>query len=87
MHGETVKLTKYKFRTSSEKNTRLYDILILWGGCGPQGGCAVYDSIFHAEGFSLFLAKSCDFIAALISRKQKHPLKLWAIHQMRTAVL
>jgi len=77
----------YKYRTSSEQNTRLYDVLTLWGGCGPQGGCGVHDSIFHAERFSLLLAKSYDLIAALIPCKQKRPLMLSALRQMRTAVL
>ena len=44
------------------------------------------DSICGAEGLCL-LAGSCDRIAALNLRKQKHPLKLSAIHQLRTAVL
>jgi hypothetical protein len=30
------------------------------GGCGLQGRCYVYDSVCHAEGFGLLLAKGCD---------------------------
>jgi hypothetical protein len=56
------------------------------GGCGLQGGWyQVYDSVCHAEGFGLLLAKGCDPIAAPTPCKQKYPLKISA-HINRTAV-
>jgi len=54
------------------------------GGCGPQVVVVVvkvYEGVCRLEGFSLLLAKSCEGIAALTPRKQKHPLKLSAMYQ------
>ena len=72
-------------RLERKKYQSVCDILVLWGGCGPQG-CYVYDSICRAQRFGLLFTKDCECIAALIPCKQKHPVKLSALHQLRTSV-
>ena len=61
--------TDYQFRTSSER------IPVSIGYTGTMGmvgnsRLSFYDSICHAKGFGLFLAKDSDRIAALTPSKQ-----------------
>jgi hypothetical protein len=45
-----------------------------------------FDSICHAEGFGLSLAKGCELITSLTLCIQQHPLKLSAKLQLRISV-
>jgi len=45
-----------------------------------------FDSICHAEGFVLSLARGCDLIASLTHCVQQHPLKLSAERQLSISV-
>ena len=97
--GEIGKITfgriKYKFRTSSNKNSSL--CTIYWYTAKVRTARLLLlllklllllglRSVCHAEGFVLLLAKGSDRIAALNPCKQKHPLKLSA-YINRTVVM
>jgi hypothetical protein len=70
--GETGKITfgriKYKFRTSSKKFQFVYNIPCISTLVRVRTArllVSICDSVCHAEGFGLFLAKGCACIAAL----------------------
>ena len=84
--GERGKITfrriKYKLRPSSNNNCRLCTVHIGRVGGGRHQSCWVLDSVCHAQGFGLLLAKGCDCITALIPPVHKNNLWSFDIHQL-----
>ena len=87
---------KYSRRTDRQnctrKNKGAKGIPLCVQNICTLGGCrlqicwyAVYDSVCHAEGSGLLLAKCCDPVDALTPYKRKH-LLMFSAHISRAAV-
>jgi len=72
-----IRKIKYKVGTLNKKNSKLVQYICTLGGCCGK----VYDSVCHAEGFSLLLVKGCDHIAALTPFKPKTSSEAFGTHK------